>query len=95
LILPVLHSLGGNLIGDEGTAAIGEALKHNRTLAKLKWVCRMSFIPVFSFFPLARALPSSVLFLIPHSLLDISVGDEGAAAIAKGLTHNMTLTELR
>jgi hypothetical protein len=32
---PLLHSLSENNIGDEGAAAIGEALKHNRIL---KWL---------------------------------------------------------
>jgi hypothetical protein len=35
LILPLLHRLDGNSIGDEGAAAIGEALKHNKIL---KWL---------------------------------------------------------
>jgi hypothetical protein len=33
---PLLHRLDGNNIGDEGAAAIGEALKHNETLASLQ-----------------------------------------------------------
>jgi hypothetical protein len=36
LILPLLYSLHGNSIGDEGAAAIGEALKHNKTLTRLE-----------------------------------------------------------
>jgi hypothetical protein len=35
LILPLLHRLDGNNIGSEGAAAIGEALKHNKTLKNL------------------------------------------------------------
>jgi hypothetical protein len=35
LILPPLDRLGGNNIGNEGAAAIGEALKHNKTLENL------------------------------------------------------------
>jgi hypothetical protein len=34
LLLP--HRLYGNVIGDKGAAAIGEALKHNRTLEGLE-----------------------------------------------------------
>jgi hypothetical protein len=35
LILPLLHRLGFNKIGDEGAAAIAEALKHNKILTLL------------------------------------------------------------
>jgi hypothetical protein len=35
LILPLLHRLDGNNIGDEGAAAIGEALKCNMVLETL------------------------------------------------------------
>jgi hypothetical protein len=35
LIFPLLHRLSGNNIGDEGAAAIGEALKHNKVLTSL------------------------------------------------------------
>jgi hypothetical protein len=34
-------------------------------------------------------------FLLPHSLRKNNIGDKGAAAIAKGFTHNMTLTKLK
>jgi hypothetical protein len=36
LILPLLHSLDNNNIGDEGAAAIAEGLMYNRTLTDLK-----------------------------------------------------------
>jgi len=36
LMLPIPHRLGGNNIGDEGAAAIGEALKHNKILASVE-----------------------------------------------------------
>jgi hypothetical protein len=35
-MLPLLHRLGGNNIGNEGAAAIGEALKHNKILASVE-----------------------------------------------------------
>jgi hypothetical protein len=35
LIHSLLHRLDGNNIGSEGAAAIGEALKHNKTLERL------------------------------------------------------------
>jgi hypothetical protein len=35
LILPLLHRLNDNSIGDEGAAAIGEALKYNKVLETL------------------------------------------------------------
>ena len=35
MILPLLHRLDGNNIGDEGAAAIGEGLKHNKVLRTL------------------------------------------------------------
>jgi hypothetical protein len=36
LILLLLHRLDGNNIGDEGAAAIGEGLKHNKILTSLE-----------------------------------------------------------
>jgi hypothetical protein len=53
-----LYSLGWNEIDVEGVVAIGEALKHNKTLTELRWVCRESqehYFPV-RFFPLALAV---------------------------------------
>ena len=35
MILPLLHRINGNNIGDEGAAAIGEALKYNKSLTWL------------------------------------------------------------
>lgn len=34
--LYLLNSLGGNSMGDAGAAALGEALKHNKTLVALQ-----------------------------------------------------------
>jgi hypothetical protein len=34
--LPPLHRLNGNIIGNEGAAAIGEALKRNKSLTWLQ-----------------------------------------------------------
>jgi hypothetical protein len=36
LMRPLLHRLNDNRIGDEGAAAIGEALKHNEILTSLQ-----------------------------------------------------------
>jgi hypothetical protein len=41
------------------------------------------------------ALSSSVLFLLPHSLENNSVGKEGAVTIGGALKHNRTLDGLK
>jgi hypothetical protein len=50
-------------------------------------------VHVHSFFPPALGVLICV-FLLPHSLRGIIIGDKGAAAIGEALKSNRTLTSL-
>ena len=84
-------NLGGNGIGDEGTAALSDALKTNSTLETLELLVNkigaagaQSLAGMLQF---NRALMSVILD-------QNSIGDRGAAALSEALKSNSTLANL-
>ena len=65
--LSLLHSLSRNIIGDSGAAAIGGALKHNKTLEELSCVWH-TFLTLDTLFPFPL-LPLVALYLFSPFLI--------------------------
>lgn len=90
------YSLEGNMIGDVGAAAIGEALRANKALRSLKLVERSKKSSVLSNTHLLYASFALSLSRIPHySLQGNVVKDKGVVALAGALRHNKTLAMLK
>ena len=85
-------NLGGNGIGDEGTAALSDALKTNSTLEILELrsnkVGAAGAQSLADMLQVNRALKSA-------DLVYNDIGDEGTAALSEALKSNSTLEELK
>lgn len=88
------HSLGNNIIGTEGAAAIAEILKQTKTLKELWWAGGISIIyPLFFSLRCQYAILTLIIALL-HSLNDNNIDTVGAVALEEAVMHNNTLTTL-
>jgi hypothetical protein len=93
-----MHSLGSNVIGNEGAAALSEMLKENKTLAELWWLPgrgenQHHFLPLLSYSADVQCL-TLIFTLLLHSLNDNNIDAVGAAALGEAVMQNNTLTAL-
>ena len=89
-----------NDIGDEGSKAVGEALKTNTTLTNLEYVSGAAVSPSRGSCRRTRGDGDGLtLTSIPsgrtRSLSWNEIGDEGGKAVAEALKTNTTLTNLK